>query len=155
MNQRQAQFAEMVASGSTTAKDAHAAIYGTTGHAAEVNGSRLLKNPEVAAHIASIRAAAQTVATMTLAEKRGFLARVVRATPQDAMDDPSLGAEVTELPGGGRRVKMLDKLRAIELDSRLAGDFSQGASAGDGGLDALALLIATIRGGQIAAQVVP
>lgn len=137
----------MVASG-TTAKDAHRAIYGTDGHAAEAGGSRLLKNPEVAAYVANIRQAAQTVATMTLREKREFLARVVRATPAEAMADPTLGAEVAELPGGGRRVKMLDKLKAIELDSRLAGDFQQSATAGDGGLDALAVLIASIRGGQ-------
>jgi phage terminase small subunit len=55
MNTRQQRFAEMVASGTTTAKDAHRAIYGTEGHAAEVGGSRLLKNPEVAAPIARIR----------------------------------------------------------------------------------------------------
>jgi hypothetical protein len=145
MNTRQQRFAEMVASG-TTAKDAHRAIYGTDGHAAEANGSRLLKNPEVAADVARIRAAAQSAATMTLREKREFLARVVRATPADAIADPALGAEVTELPGGGRRVKMLDKLKAIELDSRLAGDFSQGATVGDGP-DPVAVLIASIRGG--------
>lgn len=136
----------MVASGTTTAKDAHRAIYGTEGHPAEVGGSRLLRNPEVAAHIASIRQAAETVAMMTLREKREFLARIVRATPSDAIADPTLGAEVTELPGGGRRVKMPDKLRAIELDSRLAGDFAQGATAGESGTDALAVLIANIRG---------
>jgi hypothetical protein len=152
VNTRQQQFAEMVASGTTTAKDAHRAIYGTDGHAAGAGGSRLLRNREVAAHIASIRQAAETVATMTLREKREFLARIVRATPADAIADPSLGAEVTELPGGGRRVRLPDKLRAIELDSRLAGDFAQGATAGDGP-DPLAVLIAGIRGGRDLAEV--
>ncbi len=69
---------------------------------------------------------------------------MVRATQAEAIADPTLGAEVVELPGGGRRVKMLDKLRAIELDSRLAGDFAQGGTSGDGS-DPLADLIASIR----------
>ena len=44
------------------------------------------------------------------------------------------------------RAKMLEKLKAIGFDSRLAGDFAQGATAGDG-TDPVAVLIAGIRGG--------
>src|SRR6185436_4551789 len=82
---------------------------------------KLLEKPEIRAEIARLREAAHehpSPAALTLAEKRGFLARIVRAKLAALPEDSDLLDRVSK---GGRTVRILpDKLDAIELDNELA-----------------------------------
>lgn len=148
---RQEEFAQQVASGEILAKAYAKAGYSSKGNGAHANASRLMGNDSVAARIAEIRALAtklgDAVAALTIAEKLEFLAKVVRANPEDVGPDSPLCQEFVrdEVAGGARgtlkrgkaprgnesvepvvirtKVKLMDKLRAIELHSKLAGHF--------------------------------
>ena len=82
---------------------------------------------EALAYVDEIREDARQQAVLTLAEKRAFLASVVR-TPIGEVDEKStLCQEISdeEDPATGRsrrRVKMPDKLKAIDLDAKLSGE---------------------------------
>lgn len=68
-----------------------------------------------------LQAQSASEAVMTLADKRKYLARVIR-TPAGLVDETSdLCAKFKRVPGG-RSISMPDKIGAIALDSRLAGD---------------------------------
>lgn len=136
---KQEKFAQGVAQGLTPRRAYVEAGYNDSrGHGAEVNGHALLKQAHVAARVAEIRemAAGLGVALLTIVEKRIFLAEVI-LTPAGSVGPESRLCqefyERVEMPGEGggekvvlrRRVRMVDKLRAIALDSKLAGHFSQ------------------------------
>jgi hypothetical protein len=73
--------------------------------------------------VARIRREAEQLAggaVLTLAEKRMFLARLVRCGIGALPDDSDLLEEVTRGTDGEIR-RVFDKLRAIELDNQLAG----------------------------------
>jgi hypothetical protein len=67
-------------------------------------------------------------ALLTVAEKRAFLASVVRASVATTEDGSPLWQEIEIKPDSIKR-KMPDKLRAIALDNDLAGDGSEAAAA--------------------------
>lgn len=67
-------------------------------------------------------------AVLEIAEKRRFLARVVRATIAETPDSSDLWQDVEVMPGRLKR-KLPDKLRAIALDNDLAGVGSEAAAA--------------------------
>jgi hypothetical protein len=79
--------------------------------------------------IARLRASADQMpdsAVLDCAKKRRFLARVVRADL--AAFDPALDGDllqVCETDNGKLRLRLFDKIRAIELDNELAGEGSQ------------------------------
>lgn len=66
--------------------------------------ARLLKHPEVKGEISRLQDAARKTTVLSLQEKREWLAGVLR---KPALDAP----------------KVADQLRAVEIDSKLAGDF--------------------------------
>ncbi|WP_035614945.1 terminase small subunit [Haloferula sp. BvORR071] len=146
LNPKQEKFAQLVAQGLGAPRAYGEAGYlGAGGHGAEANGSALLKKPHVAARVAEIREMADGlgVALLTIVRKRTFLAEVVE-TPIGSIGPESRLCqefwEKLEMPREGedgkvvlrRRVRMVDKLRAIELDSKLANHF---AAAKDGDED--------------------
>lgn len=101
LNARQERFCELIVSG-TTAKEAYRlAGYTGEGNVAESTASKLLRNPKVQARMAGLRATQTSAALLTRDEKRRILARMVT--------DPA--------------TPVLAKIRAIELDSKLAGHF--------------------------------
>jgi hypothetical protein len=79
------------------------------------------------------------VAVLTIAEKREFLARVVRCKAAVEPHDSDLWNGV-EAVDGTIRYKLPDKMRAIALDNDLAGE---GAEAG--GQKALGELVKRLR----------
>jgi hypothetical protein len=141
---RQEKFAQLVAQGISVERAYVEAGYKSRGHAANVNGSALLQIPHVEARVAEIREMAASLGDtlLTILEKRSFLAELVR-TPagmvgpdsklcQDFYEKVQLRGKHKGDPTAGtedgsvslrRRVRMADKLRAIELDSKLAGHF--------------------------------
>jgi len=122
-----------------------------------------LTNVNVQKQINDLREAADHVAVLQLQEKRAYLGRVVRTAIADVDEHstlcqswsrrrvvrkgaaPEAGAdteqwEVTE-------IRMPDKLKAIELDSRLSGELD-GRSANPIASDGLAELLGMIRAGR-------
>lgn len=102
LNVRQLRFAEFVAGGMPASRAYKAAGYNSAGNSAEANASTLIRNQRVAEHIAKLRAPETKKALMTRDRKREFL--------RDVIENPNAGLMV--------------KMRAIELDAKLAGDFA-------------------------------
>ena len=65
-----------------------------------------------------------TACLLTLRAKREFLAAIVRAAPGD-LDEKSPLVQFFKQTEAGREIRLCDKLRAIELDAKLAGEFSE------------------------------
>lgn len=89
-------------------------------------GCRILKTPRVASEVQKIREKAFSREALSYAEKRAFLARAVRTPVGELHEGSDLAQEVTiteSKEGTTKRIKGVDRLRALELDSRLAGDF--------------------------------
>lgn len=133
---RQEKFAQLVAQGISVERAYMEAGYRSRGHSANVNGSALLQMPHVEARVAEIRDLAASLGTtlLTIFEKRAFLAELIRTPAGSVGPDSRLcqgfyeKVKVQDKRRGGdvvlrRRVKMADKLRAIALDSQLAGHF--------------------------------
>lgn len=72
-------------------------------------GSRLLRQPEVAAEVERLRRLSESASVMDLAQKREFLARIIH--------DPGQ--------------KTADRLRALKLDAELAGEMGFRRAAND------------------------
>lgn len=148
LNIRQQRFAEFVVSGMSDVQAYIAAGYTKSQACAETNAWRLRDHEGVEALIARLRAPQTKAAVLTKEEKLAFLAQIIR-TPigqvgpdsplcQEYSEDqigggnrgtlkrgnkPS-GNEIIEAPIIRRKTKMADKLRAMDLHSKLAGDFA-------------------------------
>lgn len=89
-------------------------------------GCRMLKTERVAHAVSKLREKQFAKDVLSMSEKRAFLARAVRTPVGEINEGSDLAQEVTiseGANGSSRKVKAVDKLRAIELDSRIAGDF--------------------------------
>ncbi len=100
---------------------------------ARAAGSRMLAREDVQQRLMELRQLAKTADVLTLQEKRAFLKHVV-TTPISEVDghDPACAkivrtVQVTE-DGTVEHVvvKMPDKLKALELDAKLAGELQGG-----------------------------
>lgn len=139
------QFCQLIAAGNSACR-AYQQIYGLTNRDhCDQSASRLMKLPKIKSRIQLMRSrfsAALAVSqadalssqvvqetvkdVLTLAEKRAFLASVVR-TPVGNVDEYSpLTQEVTHATDKDgnlkKTVKIAGKLKALELDARLAGE---------------------------------
>jgi phage terminase small subunit len=101
LNIRQERFAELVAGGENATRAYIKAGYKVSDTVAAVNGMKLLRKAQVKAHIAELRKP-QTRKTLLTKERKRELLR-----------------EMAESGGN----KMQDRLRAIEIDAKLAGHF--------------------------------
>lgn len=116
--------------------------------AAETSAYALLRKPQVIEEIDRIRKEAREKgAVLTLAEKRAFIARLVKvnAAELDLKKDGDLLAGIDRVDGsqgevGVLKLKLSDKLRAIQIDNDLA---HEGAQAE--GLDAMGQLLERLR----------
>lgn len=136
-------FADGIAAGLSGTQAYRAAFPRCTSqHAAEVSASRLLRSAEVIAEVERIRHEAEKLAggaVLTLAEKRRFLARLVRANIAELPATSDLWHEIHTTSEGGVKRKLGCKLRAIALDNDLASDGSE-AAANDAAVDVVAML---------------
>lgn len=99
----------------------------SSAESARRSASELLTKPDIIAELARIRAVAESLpgsAPLTLAEKRNFIAGLVRAAPALLPPDSNLwqSVKVTEQ---GTEYRLPDKLAAIKLDNDLAGEGSE------------------------------
>lgn len=138
---KQVKFGNLIAQG-TPPQEAYDKAYGAkNGQSAASCASRTLKNANLQTYIRQIRMEAATDTLLTIAEKRQYLADLLRL-PTDKMVNAQNGN--VEIPEGvGRfiqgidvqekinadgdtwgfvkRIKLADKLKAMELDNKLAG----------------------------------
>ncbi len=99
LNPRHEVFCQKVASGAS-ASAAYHQVYGTSGATAEASASRLLRNAKVSERIRELQSEAAQATVMSLTEMRGLL----REIATDKENPPAA------------------RVRAIELDARLAGE---------------------------------
>lgn len=85
--------------------DAYREVYGASPNAANANAARLLANDSVRRRVGELKEASATATVLSLREKREYLASLVR--------------------GAGEEARLADRLRALELDAKLAGEFTE------------------------------
>ena len=128
----QRKFCEGIVAG-LNGTDAYCRAYPKSSRAASrARAPILLAKDSVQTEITRLRAKADEKAgsaVLTLAEKRSFVARLVRAKVADLPPDSDLFNSVKRSKDG-IEFRLPDKLRAIELDNDLAGDGSE-AGAND------------------------
>ncbi len=89
---------------------------------AEVQSSRLITRPDIRATLDHLHSQVETQAILTLQEKRAYLARIVRTSATDVRPGTDLVQAITTAKDGSQTLRLPDKLRAIYLDARLAGE---------------------------------
>jgi phage terminase small subunit len=128
LNTRQKKFVDnYVIKGLSIAESVRRAGYSIKSGKSEDAGSygcKLLRQDRVKAYLNKLREKQFSETALSVGEKRAYLARAVRCDVTNP--DADLIQEVSETSndnGVSRKVKVVDKLRAIELDSKIAGDF--------------------------------
>ena len=102
LNTRQQKFCEHVAAGESGTDAYLQSGFKVSRTVAKANAHRLLTNADIVAKVAQLRVPQQEALTLTKEAKRKFYFEVVNDS----------------------RVKMADRLRASELDAKMAGDFA-------------------------------
>jgi phage terminase small subunit len=124
---RQLKFCQLIVTGES-ATDAYALAYeGCSREAARRNGHRLLTKADIGSEIARLRRKAEEKAGsafLSYIEKRTFLARILRCRPQLEPADSDLWQSV-EIRDGMTKLRLPDKLAAIDADNDLAGQGSE------------------------------
>jgi hypothetical protein len=94
---------------------------------ADAAASQVKARPRVSEYLRQLREAAFTANVLTLAEKRDYLARAVR-TPISAISaDSDLAQGIKYDREGNAELRIPDKLKALELDAKLAGELKEQA----------------------------
>jgi phage terminase small subunit len=130
LNTRQKKFVDnYVTKGLSIAESVRRAGYSTTSGKLEdlsSYGCKLLRQDRVKAYVQRLKEKAFKQDALTFAEKRAFLARAVRTSVDQVGASSDLAQEVVEeVDQEGRvkrKVKVVDKLRALELDNKMSGD---------------------------------
>jgi hypothetical protein len=148
LNVRQERFCEFIAAGESQTDAYLKAGFKVDKSVARRNAARLLTNADIQNRISELRKPQTAAAIFTKEEKLAFLAAVVRTPIGEIGPDSPLCVDFVEetvaddnrgrLRRGDhessneqveptllrRRVKMVDKLKALELHARLTGDFA-------------------------------
>jgi len=99
---------------------AYRAVYGKKG--TDQNACRLSKIEKVAARIKELQGKAEAKTLLTIQERRAFLADVVRVKVGDVDEKSPLAQSVEYGLNGSRKIKVPDKIKALELDAKMAGE---------------------------------
>lgn len=143
-------FCERVVAGDTGEAAWMKSHPGCSARAARANASRALARASVKAEVQRLREKADEKAgsaVLTLAEKRKFLARVIRlaGAEVDEAADADLINGVKFSRDGRRMLDLPCKLRALELDAKLAGEFAEDKAKAQEA-DALTSLMQSVAG---------
>jgi phage terminase small subunit len=130
LNTRQKKFVDnYVTKGLSIAESVRRAGYSTTSGKLEdlsSYGCKLLRQDRVKAYVQKLKEKAFKQDVLSFSEKRAFLARAVRASVDQVGASSDLAQEVSEeVDASGnvkRKIKVIDKLRALELDNKMSGD---------------------------------
>jgi hypothetical protein len=129
-----ARFCHLVSLGLTQADAYMQAGFKSEGKMAAELACRLLKRPDVAKYYAALREAAFLANVLSLAEKRSYLADVARTPIGKVELDNKLASAARWHNGELVEVRMPDKIKAIELDAKLAGELHDNGVAINVGL---------------------
>lgn len=126
---KQARLVHYLSIGMPNAQAYFEAGYGhkdMSAHDASANVSSMLRQaPKMRAYLKELQEAAFLVNVLSLAEKRAFLADVVR-TPIGKIDiNDKLAQCVKYRDGEMIELRMPDKVKAVELDAKLAGELRE------------------------------
>lgn len=126
---KEAHYCRLRAGGMSMANAYVAAGYtGSTPNSASVCAGKLEKRPHVSLYIRSLKEAAWAANVLSLAEKRNFLAEVVRTPVSTLSEDSPLAQKLkvtTSEKGEYKEIEMPNKLKALELDAKLAGELKE------------------------------
>jgi phage terminase small subunit len=130
LNTRQKKFVDnYVTKGLSIAESVRRAGYSTvSGKIEDLSsyGCKLLRQDRVKAYVQRLKEKSFKQDVLSFSEKRAYLARAVRASVDQVGASSDLAQEVVEevSPEGSvkRKVKVVDKLRALELDNKMSGD---------------------------------
>jgi phage terminase small subunit len=127
LNTRQKKFVDnYVIKGLSIAESVRRAGYSTTSGKIEdlsSYGCKLLRQDRVKTYVQKLKSKQFKESVLSVEEKRSFLARAVRADASNP--DPDLVQELVETHGehgSVKRVKLVSKLEAINIDNKMAGD---------------------------------
>jgi hypothetical protein len=124
LNSRQLAYATLRAKGENKSQSYLKAGYkAKTIEQAGSGAFKLEQDPRVSQYIATLKESSFLKDALSVAEKRSFLARAVRADASNP--DPDLVQEMVETHGehgSVKRVKLVSKLEAINIDNKMAGD---------------------------------
>ena len=139
LNAKQKKFVSSVASGDF-ATDAYIEVYGCQKGSAASAASRLMGQPNIIEELDRLKVAGEKETFMKIDQKRAMLAEIV-LTPAWNLDPKSPLAQSVKikrrtLPDGTVEeditVRMPNKLRAMELDTKLSGELNQSGMRNDG-----------------------
>jgi hypothetical protein len=130
LNTRQKKFVDnYVTKGLSIAESVRRAGYSTTSGKLEdlsSYGCKLLRQDRVKAYVQRLKEKQFKQDSLSFSEKRAFLARAVRTSVDQVGASSDLAQEVVEeVDQEGRvkrKIKVVDKLRALELDNKMSGD---------------------------------
>lgn len=132
MKPREAHYCRLRMTGLSQAKAYMAAGYSAKNvNSASVCATYLERRPRVQAYLRSLREATWTANVLSLAEKRNFLAEVVRTPVSTISEDSPLAQKLkvtTSEKGEYKEIEMPNKLKALELDAKLAGELKEQSS---------------------------
>jgi len=117
--------------GMSIAESVRRAGYNVTSGRSEDYGSlgcRMLKTERVRKEYNRLREKVFAQDVMSFQERRSFLARAIRTPVGELHEGSDLAQEVTISEGKDgttKKIKALDKVRCLELDAKLAGDFDK------------------------------
>jgi phage terminase small subunit len=127
LNRRQQLFCQYIAEGESQARAyLKAGFKANTIQQAGSNAIRLIRTERVASYLSKLKELNFAKNALSVSEKRAFLARAVRTPVGEITEASDLAQEVTfseGKEGSSRKVRAVDKLKAIELDSKISGDF--------------------------------
>ncbi len=118
-------FAQLVATGQS-ARAAYMRVYDTKDElSADANGSRLMRREDIRGRVKQLQGAVAHGRILSLAQKREYLHDVVTTGAGEVDRKHPLcqsWQEAVSQNGHSASLKMPDKLRAIEIDAKLAGE---------------------------------
>ncbi len=120
-NARHEKFAQLVATGQS-AQSVYTKLFKSKGKAASSSSNRLMNRKEITERIRELQGKAEVETVLTIAMKRKFLYEIV-TTPVGEVNEQSPLCQSVKYSEAGSEYKMPCKLRALELDAKLAGEF--------------------------------
>lgn len=123
-NPRHERFARNIALRAMSQADAYREVYGNDKIGARCQASTLLSDQNISNRVRFLSERGAEKDVLSHQEKRAWLAKVVR-TPVGEVDQQSPLCQSYKITEGLTEYKMVDKLKALELDARLAGELKE------------------------------
>lgn len=124
---KQELFCQAVARGEGQTEAYMSAFGVTNSNSTRVSAHNLSEKDYIKNRINELRLGSAVGTVLTIAEKRQFLAEIVR-TPIGEIDANSALAQKYKATKDGLEVTMCDKLKALELDAKLSGELEAGVT---------------------------